>query len=476
MFCHKCGSENLDSAKFCKSCGTSLTKVQNQIPRHELRSVVLRDKKKWNKKILVFIAGIILISLVALVGFRWGWFKSKNDEALIQQLVTQPQQEAPAPAPTPATQEPIESQPPEVPKTETYFHDARDFSDGVAWVKRETSSPWECIDNKGNTLFSLDEGSKPKTNFTNEGAIIETTDSNNKTKEEIIDKIGNVVFPKDDEYEYKIVDSYGNYHFVTRNINTFEKTEDQTGIVDNAGNWVLEPTGKLSVLGRELKSVGLIKVQKDGEEKYYDAQENDFFKTTDDYFHGSDIKELSDFWNSRVTKKFHQEDVLFVSPPDCGICTLGINYGDTSYKTSIYKSKLEGKEITLGFYDRNKNLMINLSSFNNPKQVGLFSNGYSSFVMENPQGNYFWTIIDKKGNKMFEPISDPIGKVSCGRVLVKPVNGDSEYYIDVNGKTIILDIEDGSDFDENCLAKIGNTSNDEGNQIYFIDTDGNIAF
>jgi len=479
MFCKNCGSENLESAKFCKSCGASLLQVQDQFSRREPRQSTLREKKKWNKKILVFSAGIILV-VVVLIGFENGWFKS-NKSATIQQPTDQSQPETPTPAPTPVTQEPAESPPPEAPKTETYFYDVRDFSNGVAWVQRESSSPWECIDNKGNTLFSLDEGSEPKTDFSNEGAIIETTDSNNKTKEEIIDKSGNVVFPKDDGYEYRIVDSYGNYHFVTRHINTFEKTEDQIGIVDNAGNWVLEPTPDLEIYKSSLSIGygGIGNVSYKGND-YYDAHLNEFFKkpnkvtSTDDW----EDKKINNLELIRRTlPSLYADDLYFFRAYNKDYSLKGTNMLYISYfdDPNFDLTKLGFNNSVTGFYDQNKELVIDLSSYNDPEAIGGFSNGYCSLSLKNPQNSPFWTIIDKKGNKMFEPITEPIGKVSCGRSLVKPKEG-SEYYIDVNGKTAIPDIEDGSDFNEDCLAKIGNTSNGGDNQIYFIDTDGNIAF
>jgi hypothetical protein len=322
-----------------------------------------------------------------------------------------------------------------VPKTQTYFYNGKDFSNGVAWVQRNASY-WECIDNKGKTLFFLGADSVPLTDFTDGGALIETTDSKNVKGEKIIDKSGTVVFPQNDGYQYNFIISYGNYNFVERNINTFEKTEDQIGIVDNAGKWVLEPTPDLTVPNSWGKTDhGIISVSYH-DNTYYDAQANKFFKSPENY-------KTIQFSNSE------QEGLVFRK------------YGDRNTKN--------------GFYDKNDNKVIDLSSYDSPESVGGFSGGYCTVMLKNPQGSVFYTVFDNKGNRMFEPISQKLSKVSCGRILVESKNGNPEYYIDVNGKTVIPDITNGSDFSENGLAKIG-ISNAGSNGVYYIDTDGNIAF
>lgn len=79
MFCTKCGTENLDNAKFCKSCGTPLVQKEaiqsegmqagNQQPVGQPAVVrapkPAREKKPFNKKILVVIAeSLVLIGIM----------------------------------------------------------------------------------------------------------------------------------------------------------------------------------------------------------------------------------------------------------------------------------------------------------------------------------------------------------------------------------------------------------------------------
>lgn len=371
-----------------------------------------------------------------------------------------------------AQSQPIESTKTAAPtKTQTYFYNGKNFSNDVAWVQRD-SSQWECIDNKGKTLFSLGAGSVPLTDFTDGGAIIETTNSKNEKEKKIVDKIGTVVFPKDDGNKYQFINSYGNCNFVQRHINTFEKTEDQTGIVDNAGKWILEPTSDLKVesfYGTSREEVivhGIFKVSYHGN-NFYDSISNKFFK--------SEIEPGNNYYLAYlrcIIEYFYQEDLVFLVKEDNRLET----YGSLQFYISHYTdlANIGFHNTGTGFYDRNHNLVIDLSSYKEINPIGGFSGGYCSVKLKNPQGNYFYSVIDKKGDRMFEPISQSLGNISCGRIFVTS-GKDTGYYIDVNGKTVIPNIKYGSDFSENGLAKVGSTNNGT-NGINYIDTDGNIAF
>lgn len=342
--------------------------------------------------------------------------------------------------------------------TQTYFYDGHDFSDGVAWVKDTDSSNWKAIDEKGRTLFNLGSNSTPITDFIYGGALVEVANSKNKIN--IIDKNGTVVFPTDDSTEYAFVVSSRNYHFVKKHINTFEKTEDQIGIVDNTGKWVMEPTSEL----RECASSLWCAFTKDGiiggisyrGNNFYDSYTNEFFNNKSDFYDES--------VTARILKQSYGDGMMSVH--DGLACS-----GDTS--SDCYAVSAIGlKNPKNGFYDKSNDLVIDLSSLNKPLSIGNFSDGYCSIQLNNPQGNHFYVVIDKTGNRMFEPVEQSIGKVSCGRVLV-----GRGYYIDVSGKTVIPNIANGSDFVEgSCLAKLGKPVYGTGGNVHYIDTNGNIAF
>jgi hypothetical protein len=373
------------------------------------------------------------------------------------------------------------SAPSPTPQTQTEFYDGRGFSDGAVWVRIAMDSNWKCVDEKGKALFSLAKGETPKTDFVSGGAVVEMLGSANKNIMKIVDKNGEVVFPKeDDENEYTFLISSGNANFVRRHVNTFEKTEDQTGIVDNSGEWVVKPTADLSVDWQAKAYDGIINRVKYNDDNFYDAVKNDFFKS--DYDSDNYLKASRRFVEHRYQEGLiylhagsNKDTLTFLFP--------GQAENDMSFNYSYYESYQNAFRVGFdirktGFYDENRKLAIDLSSYaDGAFAIGGFSGGYATLRVKNPQGNSFWTVIDKEGKKMFDPIPDQLGKVACGRILATPSNKENtEYYIDVNGETIIQGIKTGSDFGENCLAKIGSGDFTNQSPVYYIDADGNTAF
>jgi len=371
-------------------------------------------------------------------------------------------------------------------ETQTYFYDGRDFSDGVAWVKRTSTSNWEAIDNKGKFLFSLESGEEPKTDFSDGAAMVRISGSDNNESEKLVEKSGTVIFPKDDDRNsYKLLAYYGKYYFVRRHINTFEKTADETGVINNAGQLMFSPTDDLSIDWQSTGSTGkkgIFDMVDYHGNNFYDAYTNEFFKSGDD----DKYKVASE----RLISQLYQGNLIYLhsngnssSPlwylwPSQTHNSMSYNYSYTDQFQNA--SELGFHETKTGFYDKDKNLVIDLSSYKDAFAIGDFSDGYCTLRVDNPQDNSFWTVIDSKGTQMFEPIAQESSKVSCGRVLVKQgENNDdkSEYYIKVNGGTVIPNITDGSDFAEgDCLAKVGQKDSENSKEVNYIDTNGNIAF
>ena len=96
MHCQNCGSENLSSAKFCKSCGSSLFQAGDQVSQNK-SGLVIPQKKRNNLVIGVVVIGILLVAGVILA--KQGWHTNpfnKNTDTL-QQSTNQSQQ-MPVPA------------------------------------------------------------------------------------------------------------------------------------------------------------------------------------------------------------------------------------------------------------------------------------------------------------------------------------------------------------------------------------------
>lgn len=71
MFCGKCGTENINSAKFCKNCGNPLKSISNvsNVQADMIQAVVQPDgnTRAISKKLLVGITGIICVAAAVLI-------------------------------------------------------------------------------------------------------------------------------------------------------------------------------------------------------------------------------------------------------------------------------------------------------------------------------------------------------------------------------------------------------------------------
>lgn len=71
MFCPKCNTENNDSAKFCKKCGTPLTK-----------NTVIQEKKSNNSKILIIALIIVCLVVAGSLIYFYGFNHTQSDEVV----------------------------------------------------------------------------------------------------------------------------------------------------------------------------------------------------------------------------------------------------------------------------------------------------------------------------------------------------------------------------------------------------------
>jgi hypothetical protein len=147
---------------------------------------------------------------------------------------------------------------------------------------------------------------------------------------------------------------------------------------------------------------------------------------------------------------------VLISPEGLGMASSFVDLGFSANKT--------------GFYDRNKKLVIDLSSYGSAYPIGHFSGGYCTMQLGNPQGSRFTTIIDKSGNPMFEPLAGvSLGRFSQGRAT-KSGGASGFCYINASGEEVITGLEEGSDFAENGLALVKR----RGEPAHcFIDVNGN---
>jgi hypothetical protein len=159
------------------------------------------------------------------------------------------------------------------------------------------------------------------------------------------------------------------------------------------------------------------------------------------------------------------------------------------FNTGIYSEGLFFCNINneAGFYDINFNKTIDLSEYdyaidNDNIIIPLFSDGYCLLRIRNPQGSLYFTVIDKNGERMFEPIkcNSSIGGISCG--LIKKHEDGITSFINTSGETVIelrtiddIRIMEVTDFNDD-VARVSAEDGESGIFVYYIDKTGKRLF
>ena len=77
MYCPKCNSENSDSAKFCKKCGTPL---QNRTVSHEKMMANINKEKSGDNTTKIIIIALIVVAVVLAGAFVYIYGFSNNNQ------------------------------------------------------------------------------------------------------------------------------------------------------------------------------------------------------------------------------------------------------------------------------------------------------------------------------------------------------------------------------------------------------------
>ena len=81
MFCPKCGTQNPETGKFCRSCGTDLGNVSNALSGTLPKPLQLVDRRgrpvSWEKAIVKIFTGVAFLCVAVALSFSIGkgwWF------------------------------------------------------------------------------------------------------------------------------------------------------------------------------------------------------------------------------------------------------------------------------------------------------------------------------------------------------------------------------------------------------------------
>lgn len=374
---------------------------------------------------------------------------------------------------------------------EIQIDEGRAFSDGVAWIK--SNEIWKCIDKTGEILFELESKHKPLTDFANGIALIESSDS-----KYVVDKSGNIVISPEkqgfDEICYitngannnlKKVLWNGKAIVVEKEISTFDSHEIQIGVLNAKGEWISKLSSDNPAIGengfaiRSTSTYRSFYYTYSGEELwfplypagYYCPETNVILDAEEDLYNLSMADSKGIVVNSwgdiyRVDEKgVSSEPILDADRDTIGKYSEGLFYADASTRESK----------AYGFYNLNGELVIDLSQYEMPEySTSIMQNGKALINFKNPAGDEYFTIIDKTGNRILEPME---GEATIyGDILfVKTVENSFviyEYY-DIQGNRIFENIDgEISNINENIAMVTTDTI--EG--IYYIDMQSNKLF
>lgn len=326
-------------------------------------------------------------------------------------------------------------------------NNAKGFSEGKAWVSGEAiGKQWICINTEGKIVFSLEEEYNPYSNFNNGSALVYKTvyenGSNNK-KFSLINEKGKIVADLS-EYEVICPENYAGRVMVMNTGETFEGRWTELGVMGANGKWeipltkehaFIEEDGKLwGGHGSDFIYMGNQIIARDNgiletEYKCFNMETGNTFSCAADY-HNDSIEVFSDDFLIRFstdrnsvlmtdtlgnTKEIIPDNFENESRSEIGRYSEGLFFVRGAYK----------------FYDENGAMKIDLSQYE-VHGTPYFQDGYALIEFSNE----YFTIIDKQGKFMFDPIkAEAVGGISDGIVSYS----DEEHnwhYLSVKGKEL----------------------------------------
>ncbi len=287
---------------------------------------------------------------------------------------------------------------------EAEYNGCTDFREGRAWAIKPKENIWKCIDTNGETVFVLEEGETPLTQFAHGVACTSTGN--------IYDSDGEIICSVEDglyDTIYNNLDFFEGYFVVSKTTNTITDAVKEYGILDYNLQWALEPSEEYENLqsapGLNESKFGLFWI-----DDYYDIETGETL-------------EYEEMYNRLLARKIESarhEDLFF----------LEVN-GSTGWNDETESFDLEKagfKDAKTGFYDRDNKLVIDLSEYKKVECLNGFCNGLSSLKITNEVGGQFWAVIDKEGNFYKEPLQVNL-IYGAGQNMVTIENTDREYDI-----------------------------------------------
>lgn len=481
MYCCNCGAENSEGAVFCEKCGQKLdgtASVKNTSDGNTQKS-----SKKTVGIIILIIFALIILSIVFL------WMRKPKSDSNVSDTM----QHA-------ANVEPVEDIKVEdikngeddagglndtvVAENDGYMsihaNSPYVFSEGYAWVNIENTDRLAVIDTEGNVNFTLDnvsEGIKISTGDLAKGIIYDPIEAT-----PFYDG-ASAVYPSRylDAYGYAIYDINGNL------LTSSDDGDDTTDLrflgageglyliekeargssgdsavlycIDKNGNRVtdeIEISGHLTSLSGEWSYIG---------NGNFIAMASSVGGNKHNVYQGIIDGKYIDLEGAIYALVYHENrdfdvdtfmDWLVGLQGNEGL--VGIQYvedieglDDLCYLYDLYQ-KIENLP---AWYDKNLEAVVRLPEFSRDfevDEIGNFNDGYAPVQLMGSDGKYYFTLIDRSGNQMYEPVGgfDNVHRFErtsffSAEGVITLISNSRPYIIDKDG--VVYDVsKDISDF------------------------------
>lgn len=361
---------------------------------------------------------------------------------------------------------------------------ARLFEEGLAFVLTK-DEVWKCINKKGEVIFTLDIGSVPQTSYVDGLAGI-----SGQNGYYLIDKSGNEhMVPNLEENE--IIKAYFNMDgkgeiWTEQIVDTANEHCENVRIRDSKGNLIYSfekgenfPKGPLAnfyVVGDGVYELNnspfVLDYKNDKTFKLNLRSTNRNKKSTHIDFSREKISSFESDDGEMLVNRDLQEVITFGKGNKIGL------YSDAA----VY---VEGNN-RKGFYDQTGNLLVDMSNYNIWGGISpYFMNGYAAIEFMNPNNVSFITVINKKGEQLFEPVKgkfleDMYNSILCfedGKAIVS-LDGQGIFLINPKGEKLVkipsLGYIDDRNDESIILWNQGSDPNED--EYYYVDYDGNLLF
>lgn len=315
--------------------------------------------------------------------------------------------------------------------------DKREFNNGLAWSK--VDGQFICINSEGKVVFKLSNEYDTVTDFKNPDYALVS----NYYNKAIIDKEGRIITTDKENNAFdKIIseDVYAGYAVVYKKVDTYEKQEEQYGIIGFEGNWILELSKDNKFL--ESYSIGVTKnIIRNRQELYFvDTAKKIKIQSGINKYLCEDEKNcyIYTYGNKivQINKESGKTNNILNDVVSCGNYSDGLFYA----KTSKWDKKKKNTITTNAFYDLSGKKQFEIKETNEIDSITEITTDFVGIVTINNGGTKFGTVINKQGEYQFEPIKGvkKLEKIGENKFFISysNENGEGEYVCNEKGEKL----------------------------------------